>query len=284
MPDSKNVKLHYGKNTPQSLRAVLKSTVEDVVAKSNNKEMFHGLSIYLVEDYDDVNSNNFFEDAIRSRKGYQCGGSTINPIYTNGRKYIAIPTNNTIPTWKNLFGVINNTCRTKEKIKDNCLHELGHQFDYYYSSTKLDENLIDITNKFINKQITEKKFNELTKHYFDSQLSDSQNFKNAWAKDVNNLQNFSNLDKRYEDLGYFKPDWFVNYDNDKTNDIYWLDGIDNKEIELVSKERGEIFAQIFAYLLETNNNTKEKELIFSTYPNCVETVKEYINEYLGINL
>ena len=77
---------------------------------------------------------------------------------------------------------------------------------------------------------------------------------------------------------------FFDYDNDKTNDINWLDGIDNKEIELVSKERGEIFAQIFAYLLETNNNTKEKELIFSTYPNCVETVKEYINEYLGINL
>ena len=40
--------------------------------------------------------------------------------------------------------------KTFEKIKDNCLHELGHQFDYYYSSTKLDENLIDITNKFIN--------------------------------------------------------------------------------------------------------------------------------------
>ena len=280
---NEKIRLHYGDNTPNTLRTVLRNTVSDVMNKSQNRDLFKGLSIYLTDDYSNVSSECNSKDFISDKSEYESAACTINPIFTNGNKEIILNTNGTEPSLKNLFGLINDTPKTETEIENNFLHELGHQFDYHYSSVKLDQNLINIANKYLEGQISEEKFEQLTKAYFNSQLSDSKEFKEAWIDDVEKFQSLNNLDKLYEELDYYAPDWFVNYDDDDSNNINWRDGIDNREIELVSKERGEIFAQIFADLLNTQTNTEEENLRSSLYSNCVNCIKDLLQKYLGIN-
>ena len=212
-------------------------------------------------------------------------GFTAYPIFTKG-KNIWLQTNELQGTGDNKKFVP----ADQDQIKENTLHEIGHLFDFHFSTP--DVEVVQKLKYAMSKESapTEeetKEFDALLAEYKKHNgLSDSEEYKQAWKNDVERAFkgyfSFENKAKT-EKLGYFSPT--ASYDgDDKGKDITLRDGIDDKELELADRAREEVFAQLFAYALGADGKNHDKELILETYKESYEVVKKDVEEKLCLSV
>ena len=158
-------------------------------------------------------------------------------------------------------------------MKHMALHELGHQFDFYFHKCPKE---IEEKVKSLNKDMSDETWNSIVREYWlNDGLNDSSEFKEAWKKDVEALGRKSYLEmKKYQSkLGYINPT--------RTSNIDITDGVDEKEMDLADTDRCEAFADLFSLALGAEGD-RDIDAIKSVYKNCLEVVKKFIRQYLGI--
>ena len=199
----------------------------------------------------------------------------MNPIGNHNKKEFVILTNNASDFVRKLYNpkLINRLSPTD--ARNATLHEIGHLFDAYFGEKPTD----DVINASINWESNKKLFEKIEEYINTSELSDSEEFKQAYTKDIENLLMRSDCDVLREQLGYFSPDFFIQ--NGKGG-IDISDGVAKEEVDNAEFERAEVFAQSFAYNLGADAECYNEDMFRSAYKNCINVVKKYISEFLNI--
>ena len=266
----KPIYFRYYEGTSQESRDAVKSSVTDFLKKVGSKAFFlSGTTISVSEEYDDISISSPLSEYLKNNgnKHFYTHGCTIFPEINNNKKEIFIKTEE--------YKFPERIWRSELKqniLKQGVLHEIGHLFDDYFGTKS----------KILQKQVKEIKISDkqtpienafITNYKKHKDLSDNQDFKDAWKKDVENL----GKDKtKYEK---FKNSWLLSYYTPTEIDI--TDGVSDKEIEDADNYRSEVFAQLFGYAFGKDDGYK-KELL-ETFPNTYKIVKNYIKKYLGVD-
>lgn len=274
----------FYKGVTEESKATVKKTFINLLNKVNkNKELLSGIDIHVIKE----NQRKFSGDSkfveYFNCNGYSRGaqGFTMNPILNNGKKEICI-----ISEKSSLFDFIfsKKSSLSPEYIEEVLLHEIGHLFDANHINIK-DQDLINVLKKFdITSDKYEKYKNVYCKFSQITGFSNTEEFKQAWKKDVEILSKDKNKEC-LEYLGYFHPEYFNDYDYDKTNDINLKDGLNDEELKNSYHTRKEVFAEIFAYLMNSrqkNNATVEEEFFLEVYKNSSRVVKKYLKDFFGM--
>ncbi|MCQ2740310.1 MAG: hypothetical protein MJ237_08840 [bacterium] len=278
MPDNK-IYFHYGKNTKTEKQKKLYNSVIDLKnCVKKNREFFSGINIWLLTDFTSVEHNSTFAKSVELMDNTEnSGGITSNPIFNNGKKEIFI---------KDSQSIFNDNKKTINDIKGYIIHELGHQFNWYFASPP--KELVDCMQNLTEEEIlntpdpNNPKYLKFKQYLQVNGLSDSKEFIEAWKKDVEALGKSRYMIGLIQKLGYFSPYHFVNFDNNNKNDIDITDGLSQKEINETDRERQEEFAQLFCYALGGELSGYDKKIITETYANTYKVVKNYIKQFWGI--
>lgn len=258
---------HYSAGTSDNARTAIKNTVRELSQKLKNSSLLANLSIYLATDKDALpDKKSILITATKNSKRGLTQGVTLDRFANYGKKEIVIFSEKNV--WSTITALWEPEISSQE-LKNNLLHEIGHQFDFEYGNK--NQNLKKQVSKFVNKE--EWNSSEETIYgKFEKQrdLSDSEEFKQAWKKDVEIMNK-----KDFSKLGEFSPE----YSNEK--DINFDDGLSKEEIEYADVARNEEFAQLFAYAMGADDD--KKNLITTCYKNCYKVIQKYINKFLISN-
>ena len=280
---------YFSKSVKPESQKTIQNTLSEVREKSwKNKDFFDNLNIDAYGSWDEYPDKYI---------PYYTVGFTKDPAIA-GEKRIRLRTNNSFKKsleyyFKFDIEALFNRKIKLEILKDYLLHELGHLFNHNFANPdkELAENVKSLNDKDIySLSLAEvQEYIDLHEKYFkQNELSDSEEFKEAWKRDLHiafkgksNNENEILLDQ----LGYFSPKYFdeSSHDDEESNEIILEDGINEEEMEIGGKARSEIFAQLFAYANGSCDDESSKHLIVNTYKHSYEVVKKYINEYLGTN-
>ena len=272
-----NIKYSFDSNVSTNSRITIKQTFENIQSKvSKNMEFFNGINVRVFGSWEESYEYSQISDGRMGFTTYPIN-SDLRNIYLQTKEV-----NRTSTSLITGFGA------SSKSISETAAHELGHTFDYYFATP--DAEIVNELREMYtlgaeHREKYKKKYNKLLEKYKTRNgLSDSEKFKQAWKQDVENKfmnkNDTSSLNERFK-LGYFSPTY--SFDN-KFSKIKLKDGIDDKELLMADRAREEIFAQLFAYAFGECCDNKEKELIIQTYPACYKVVKNYINEYFGIDV
>lgn len=274
---------HYSDKVKQQSLKTISDTYSEIREKSSkNKEFFDDLNVYVYGLWDEADDKN-------SNLNYFIAGKAFYPVFADS-KSIYLKTNRSFKASGNYYdlGALIYPTIDLDKLKTNALHELGHIFDYNFA--KPDSELVSKMKKIIKSTDDMKdleannEFVELYEQYCKQNgLSDSDEFKEAWKKDVQIAfkgQSRRHNNKLMDKLYYFSPKIF---DGSDESAIILEDGINDAEMDLSDKTRQEVFAQLFAYAMGADCKGFDKHLIINTYKHSYEVVKNFINEYLGTN-
>lgn len=262
--------IKYYQGTTQQSRNAVKNTVAHFQKRAGkNCEFLNGYTFSVVNKFQDLSADTPWKKFIKltSDKHGNAWGIT-NPTVVDGEKSVVIQAKKHSSD-KNIFNA-----NTDPKLLESAtLHEIGHIFDNYFG--KKNDKLVEIVKNFhiySNLSLTEKQI--LKKYLRHKDLSDSDEFKQAWLKDATALGKDK---KKYEE---FKNNNVRRYY--AINEIDITDGITKQEIEYADKARSEIFAQLFAYALGKDDGHKDE--IIKVYPNTYKYVQNCIKDYLEIKL
>ena len=262
-----------------STKQTIYATLEDLKRKSHGNSLFTDLKLTVFSNWKESKISPYC-DFPSTKQGF-----TSYPIFMEGNN-IALQTNELQSTGDDRKIVP----ADQGQIKENMLHEIGHLFDFHFATP--DEEVVQKIKDTMNveEKPTEEDYAEfdalLAEYKKNNGLSDSEEFKQAWKKDVEKAFKgyflFENREKSRK-LGYFSPT--ADYDgNDSGKKIELFDGIDDRELELADRAREEVFAQLVAYGLGADGKNYNKELILETYKESYEVVKKYIEEKLSITV
>ncbi len=259
---------YYSGTTSQTRNAVKNTAAEFLKRVGKNSAFINGYTFSVVSEYNDLPANTPLMQYLKNNSdNFINTWGVSNPSVIDNEKGIILQSK------EHSFSrsVFHKNIDTK-LIETATLHEIGHIFDNYYG--KKDENLIKEVRKLhlSDKALTKTEQMMLNKYLRNKDLSDSDEFKQAWLKDATALGN--DLSKYNE----FKKDNIRRYY--AIEDIDITDGITSQEIENADKSRSEIFAQLFAYALGKDDGHKDE--ILNAYPNTYKTVQNYIRKYLNL--
>jgi len=258
---------YYSGTTAETRNAVKNTAAEFLKRAGKNSAFINGYTFSIVNEYNDLPSNTPYKKYLKENsKALTNTWGVSNPSVIDEEKGIVIQAKeHSFPR-----SIFNSNIDTK-LVETATLHEIGHIFDNYYG--KKDEKLINEARKlhFSDKNLTKTQQNMLNKYLRNKDLSDSDEFKQAWLKDATALGKDKN---KYNE---FKKDNIRRYY--AIEDINITDGITSQEVEDADKSRSEIFAQLFAYALGKDDGHKDE--IIKVYPNTFKIVRNYINKYLN---
>lgn len=271
MPSKNTVYFKYYTGTPQTARNAVKNTVTEFLKKTGSKSSFlNDYTISVADDYKDLKVTSEFARHLKkySDSYKQNWGASIFPQINNDKKEIVIKTEEIRFPQKIWSKSLDNNI-----LEQATLHEIGHLFDDYYGNK--DEKLLKEIKKINldNENLTPEQQKILNKYKQKKDLSDNQDFKDAWKKDT------EQLGKNKNQYNSFKNGWITQYYAPTEIDI--TDGISAKEIEEADRARSEVFAQLFGYALGKDDGKKNE--IISVYPTAYKIVKNYIKKYLNID-
>lgn len=253
------------------------ATLEDLKKRSSGNSLFNGLKLTVLSNWKDSKVLPY-RNFPSTRQGF-----TSYPIFMED-KSIVLQTNELQGTGDDRKIVP----ADQAQIKENTLHEIGHLFDFYFA--KPDEEIVQKLKETmdVKEKPTKEDYDKfdalLTEYKKNNGLSDSDEYKQAWKKDVEKAFKgyfpFENREKS-DNLGYFSPK--AVYDGDDNGKKITLgDGIDDEELDFADRAREEVFAQLVAYALGADGKNHNKELILETYKESYEVVKKYVEEKLSI--
>ena len=159
--------------------------------------------------------------------------------------------------------------RADKKIELATMHELGHQFDSYYgTNNKLKQEIYALRKKYKNTyeevSLTKEEEKLYDKYLDNNGYSDKNDFKTAVLNDLQKI----NPKKLDLDDGYFVGEFFNKGFDIKPN---------KDDVQKADYTRGEVFAQLFAYAMGTDDGKKDKYL--QLFPNTYKVVKNYIAKH-----
>jgi len=245
---------YYSGTTAETKNAVKNTAAEFLKRAGENSTFINGYTFSVVNEYKDLPSNTPYKKYLKKNsKALTNTWGASNPTVIDQEKGIILQTKeHSFPR-----SIFHKNIDTK-LIETATLHEIGHIFDNYYG--KKDKNLIKEAKKLhiSNDKLTKTQQNILNKYLRNKDLSDSDEFKQAWLKDATALGKDK---KKYEE-----------FKNDNIRRYYAIEDAD--------KSRSEIFAQLFAYALGKDDGHKDE--IIKAYPNTFKIVQIYINKYLNL--
>lgn len=264
MPE--HIYFKYYQNVTDDSKNTVKSTVQNFKNKlKNNKNFLNGFTFHVVTSYKDLKPQSELTKYVQknSEEFFATGGLTTSPVCNKGKKEIIMNVKN--------YGIssIWNDNENDTNISQAILHEIGHQFDDYFGQCS----------KYLQKKVSEMSFetsNEndekiMLEYLRTKDLSDTKEFKSAWKKDAENLDDSSFLNKLFNKL----PFEYTPYEIDIS------DSVTEEEVEQSDNARSEIFAQLFSYAMGEDDGNKD--VITEKYPNTYKLVKAYIKKFLGID-
>lgn len=276
--DRKGVKVYFSpKVRPKSKKTIL-NTLNDVMNKTEkNKEFFHNMN---VKAYGLWSEREEFADNKYSMLGFS--SPSIYDDYTiiirTNRDYRKEPGFNLRHTYKD------------SRINAVLLHEIGHLFDFYFAkpNEELKKDILERLAQGKEKIMTEEFFELYEMYEAQNSLSDSEDFKEAWQKDVETSfkgKSEAEITDKCTKLEYYSPLYNHGELNpNKQINLKLDDGIDDKEVADADKARQELYAQLFAYAMGSNDDSKKEmnAAVMNTYPNSYEIVKKHLYKYFGI--
>ena len=263
---------HYSSDVKNELKQAVKDACLELKDKTKkNKAFFADIHMNICHSHDDLKGLSPFSIMFKKSKDENyTAGATITPLYKDQIKEIIIKTEDADTGILGFF----RKDYSYNTIYEATLHELGHEFSHSFGEPlpPPDENMIALMKKYAKEP--PKGAPELLSAR--TVLSGTEEFKEAWRKDVNKMKNMP--DEEYEKLNYISPNLYSGIDVS--------DGVNDEELEQAAPDREEAFAQLFAYALSGNKNVEwlDKQTILKSYSNAFEVVKSYITKFLGIKL
>ncbi len=253
----------------QPSKNAVKATVSEFLQKiKHNSKFINGYTFYIIDNYNDLRPKSIFTSELKnhSEKYKYTGGASLCPELNSGEKEIVIKTEELDVPRKWFYN-----SKPTAYVEQATMHEIGHMFDNYYGQkdNKLLKQVVQIGNntKLDNYSPTQEKI--IDKYYKNKDLSDSEEFKLAWKKD---------LEAYYANVGFLERYSFKNYYS--AFDIDITDGINSEEMEKADTLRSEDFAELFGFAFGKDNGNKDRML--KILPRTYSIVKNYIKKHLGV--
>lgn len=250
-------------STKKSVKKSLRTAMEKI-----EPSFFNNLTLHVTSDFSNLDSHNNFSKYLKSNEGdlSNVKGVTASEEISQREIYIQ----ESAFKFDKLLNIFSSQpFRADKKIELTTMHELGHQFDTYYGTDNELKQEIDALQKkykytFDEVSLTKDEEKFYKKYKDNNGYSDKNDFKTAVLKDLQKI----NPKKLDLDDGYFLAEFF-----DRGLDIK-----PNKDdVQKADYTRGEVFAQLFAYAMGTDDGKKDKYL--QLFPNTYKVVKNYIEKH-----
>lgn len=264
------IPIKYYDGTVNKVDFETKSAVKSALNKAIKKiesDFFKRLSIHIASDYSNLDNHNSLSTHLKKEENTYSDSRGITDCSGNREIYIQ----ESAFKFEKLFNLLTSFSFSAEtEIEQATMHELGHQFDYFYGTDKeLKEKYNELLEKYPDcyeneVALTKEEENFLTIYKDNNGYSDSSIFKEAVYSDLQQLDIHSlNLDE-----GYFVAEFYNN----------GLDFIPTKDdVQKGDYSRGELFAQAFSYAMGTDDGGKDK--FIKRFPKTYNVVLNYISQH-----
>lgn len=269
MVNSYYIKFKYYDGSINTVDEGTKKAVKSAVKQATEKirpDFFKGLSFHVASDFSNLDEHNAFSSHLKEKEDSYSNARGITDYSAKREIYIqesAVWSNKLL----NLFTKF--SFSADDEIKHATMHELGHQFDSYYgTSSDYKKQYEEILSKYPNAysdeeiQVTPQEGEFLKKYYDNNGYSDKSDFKEAVYKDLQKLDAESlNLDEFYFVAEFYNRG---------------LDIVPTREdIEKGDYSRSEMFAQLFSYIMGTDDGKKDE--FIKRFPHTYKVVSKYIS-------
>lgn len=265
-----SVPIKYFDGSINNVDLETKNAVKNALNKAIDRiepNFFKGLSIHITSDYSNLDNHNPLSTYLKKEENTYSSTRGISDNSGNREVYIQESAFK-FTKLHNLLTLFSFTAKTE--IEQATMHELGHQFDYFYGT---DEELKKKYDKLLAKypdsyekevELTKEEEQFFSMYKNNNGYSDSQSFKDALYNDLQQLDVHSlNLDE-----GYFVAEFYNR-------------GLDVKptkdDVQKGDYSRGEVFAQAFSYVMGTDDGGKED--FIKRFPQSYNIVLNYIAKH-----
>lgn len=269
MPDF-SVPIKYYDGSINKVDSETKNAVKNALYKAISRiepDFFKGLSFHIASDYSNLDNHNSLSTYLRKEQNSY--SSTRGMADNSGNREVYIQ-ESAFKFTKLLNLLTSFSFTAKTEIEQATMHELGHQFDYYYGTDEgLKKKYDELLAKYPDSYEKEVELTKEEKQFFsmyqnNNGYSDSQRFKDAVYNDLQQLDVHNlNLDE-----GYFVAEFYNK-------------GLDLKptkeDVQKGDYSRGELFAQAFSYAMGTEDRYKED--FIKRFPQSYNVVLNYIAQH-----
>ena len=263
-----SIKCHDGSinKVDQSTKELVRNAVSKAAQKIE-PAFFSGLSIHIASDFSNLDEHNAFSKYLKEAESNYSNTRGITDNSAKREIYIQ----ESAFKFDKLINIFKEFSFSADKeIEHTTMHELGHQFDSYYGTDdKLKEEYEALLKKYPDAyenevQLTKDEEKFMAAYMANNGYSDSAKFKKALFQDLQNL----NVKKLDLDEGYFVAEFYNR----------GLDIIPTAEdIEQGDYSRGEVFAQLFAYIMGSDDGKKEK--FVKDFPKTYQVVEDFVAKH-----
>lgn len=279
-----NMKIEFFNVDKQTKDSILTPliTLKSKLDKSN--DFLDDVDIDITGSYKDLDDGNSF------RKFLKSGENTIEnkacSFYSDGKLKRRIVVQEDAHGFADKFYNLttNGKFSALPPMKHTLMHEVGHQFDYYFGH---DHNA-DFAVKWDSIMETKEKHPNMNPYNFDilpretqanidyfwnSGLSDKEDFYNAIIKDYKHIAELKKKDS--DKIGLTVMSSF-------TEGIDFSKKITPEMVDLAENARTEVYANLFAYALGEDDGDKSR--FVENFKNAYKVVKKDIKEHLHIDV
>lgn len=264
------VKTFYHDGTINKVDDSTKKSVKKSLKTAMNKiepSFFNNLTLHVASDFSNLDSHNTCSRFLKNNESDYSNTKGVANFNDFQREIYIQESAFKFDKLLNVFSV--QPLRADKKIELATMHELGHQFDNYYGTdNKLKQEFYALQKKYKNTyeevSLTKEEEKLYDKYLDNNGYSDKNDFKTAVLNDLQKI----NLKKLDLDDGYFIGEFFNKGFDIKPN---------KDDVQKADYTRGEVFAQLFAYAMGTDDGKKDKYL--QLFPNTYKVVKNYIAKH-----
>lgn len=264
------VKTFYHDGTINKVDDSTKKSVKKSLKTAMNKiepSFFNNLTLHVASDFSNLDSHNTCSRFLKNNESDYSNTKGVENFNDFQREIYIQESAFKFDKLLNVFS--SQPLRADKKIELATMHELGHQFDNYYGTdNKLKQEFYALQKKYKNTyeevSLTKEEEKLYDKYLDNNGYSDKNDFKTAVLNDLQKI----NPKKLDLDDGYFVGEFFNKGFDIKPN---------KDDVQKADYTRGEVFAQLFAYAMGTDDGKKDKYL--QLFPNTYKVVKNYIAKH-----
>ena len=249
-------------STKKSVKKSLKTAMDKI-----EPSFFNNLTLHVASDFSNLDSHNTCSRFLKNNENDYSNTKGVANFNDFQREIYIQESAFKFDKLLNVFS--SQPLRADKKIELATMHELGHQFDNYYGTdNKLKQEFYALQKKYKNTyeevSLTKEEEKLYDKYLDNNGYSYKNDFKTAVLNDLQKI----NPKKLDLDDGYFIGEFFNKGFDIKPN---------KDDVQKADYTRGEVFAQLFAYAMGTDDGKKDKYL--QLFPNTYKVVKNYIAKH-----
>lgn len=279
-----DTKVEYFNIKPESKDSLIAPLFRLKSKLNKDNDFLKGVNINFTDTYDDLNDSHSLKTFLKEQYGT---GDTKGISYYSDKKIPRI-----IVVQEGAHGIIdkffnytmNGNLSEIPTLKHSLMHEIGHQFDYYFGHDHNAKFAKDFDNMMYKKEKdpyqnpysydfqNDEEENIEMEYRLCNCLNDKDDFKQALLKDLKYIAELQkhNPDRIPVDIEYY------------AKDIDFSKPITQENVDLAEKARTETYANLFAYAMGEDNGDKKDFL--NAFRNSYKVVCNDIQQKLGINV